>query len=280
MGSIAVSASTTTTWERVRRPARRRASARPRRRRRAALAALSKLHAPFFLWVHYFDPHEEYRPPARIAAKIGGPHKLYDGEIAYADEQIGALLAAVPVSGGRRGRRRSRRDARRTGRAHARAAPLRRRAARAADPGRPRRSGRTRRPLPGPHRGRGADDPELGSDPGAGGAGRDLRSSRFPRRRTAVARAIRRASCRSSRITGIPRAPSPTAASCISAAPGPSSTISPRIPRRSATSPRSSPRSRRPGSGGSRSSSRARARGRRARSPRRGPSRTRRRASC
>jgi len=63
---------------------------------RAALAALSKLHAPFFLWVHYFDPHEEYRPPARIAAKVGGPHRLYDGEIAYADEQIGALLAAVP----------------------------------------------------------------------------------------------------------------------------------------------------------------------------------------
>ena len=62
----------------------------------AALAALAKLHAPFFLWVHYFDPHEEYRPPERIARTMDGPHRLYDGEIAFADEQIGPLLAALP----------------------------------------------------------------------------------------------------------------------------------------------------------------------------------------
>jgi arylsulfatase A-like enzyme/Tfp pilus assembly protein PilF len=62
----------------------------------AALAALAKLRAPFFLWVHYFDPHEEYRPPERIARSMGGPHPLYDGEIAFADEQIGALLTALP----------------------------------------------------------------------------------------------------------------------------------------------------------------------------------------
>jgi arylsulfatase A-like enzyme/Flp pilus assembly protein TadD len=62
----------------------------------AALAALAKLHAPFFLWVHYFDPHEEYRPPERIARTMAGPHRLYDGEIAFVDEQIGALLAALP----------------------------------------------------------------------------------------------------------------------------------------------------------------------------------------
>jgi arylsulfatase A-like enzyme len=63
----------------------------------AALAALAKLRPPFFLWVHYFDPHEEYRPPERIARAIGGPHRLYDGEISYADEQIGVLLAKVPA---------------------------------------------------------------------------------------------------------------------------------------------------------------------------------------
>ena len=34
----------------------------------AALAALAGLRAPFFLWVHYFDPHEEYRPPTPWAA--------------------------------------------------------------------------------------------------------------------------------------------------------------------------------------------------------------------
>ncbi|HEY2797060.1 MAG TPA: sulfatase-like hydrolase/transferase [Thermoanaerobaculia bacterium] len=64
----------------------------------AALAVLAKLRPPFFLWVHYFDPHEEYRPPERIARSMGGPHPLYDGEIAFADEQIGALLAVLPSS--------------------------------------------------------------------------------------------------------------------------------------------------------------------------------------
>jgi choline-sulfatase len=65
----------------------------------AALAAAGKLKPPFFLWVHYFDPHEEYRPPTRFADAAkegGGPHRLYDGEIAYMDDQIGKLLARLP----------------------------------------------------------------------------------------------------------------------------------------------------------------------------------------
>jgi len=65
----------------------------------AALAAAAKLKPPYFLWVHYFDPHEEYRPPTRFAGTPGdasGPHRLYDGEIAYMDEQIGRLLAGLP----------------------------------------------------------------------------------------------------------------------------------------------------------------------------------------
>ncbi|HSF39997.1 MAG TPA: sulfatase-like hydrolase/transferase [Thermoanaerobaculia bacterium] len=62
----------------------------------AALAAAGKLRAPFFLWVHYFDPHDEYRPPSRFADRATGPHRLYDGEIAYMDEQIGKLLAGLP----------------------------------------------------------------------------------------------------------------------------------------------------------------------------------------
>jgi Flp pilus assembly protein TadD len=55
------------------------------------------LRPPFFLWVHYFDPHEEYRPPTRFADREKGPHRLYDGEISYMDEQIGALLAKLPA---------------------------------------------------------------------------------------------------------------------------------------------------------------------------------------
>jgi len=62
----------------------------------AALAALGKLKPPFFLWVHYYDPHEEYRPPTRFADRAKGPHRLYDGEIAYMDEQIGELLKKLP----------------------------------------------------------------------------------------------------------------------------------------------------------------------------------------
>jgi choline-sulfatase len=64
---------------------------------RAALAVLKQLTPPFFLWVHYFDPHEEYRPPTRFADSVRGPHRLYDGEIAYVDEQIGVLLASLPT---------------------------------------------------------------------------------------------------------------------------------------------------------------------------------------
>src|SRR5262249_10266545 len=63
----------------------------------AAAAALAGLKRPFFLWVHYFDPHEEYRPPTRFADSVKGPHRLYDGEIAYMDEQIGALLQKLPA---------------------------------------------------------------------------------------------------------------------------------------------------------------------------------------
>jgi tetratricopeptide (TPR) repeat protein len=62
----------------------------------AALEALGSLKPPFFLWVHYFDPHEEYRPPTKFADAAAGPNRLYDGEIAYMDEQIGELLKKLP----------------------------------------------------------------------------------------------------------------------------------------------------------------------------------------
>jgi arylsulfatase A-like enzyme/Tfp pilus assembly protein PilF len=62
----------------------------------AALAAAARLKPPFFLWVHYYDPHEEYRPPTRFAAAATGPTRLYDAEIAAVDDQIGVLLAKLP----------------------------------------------------------------------------------------------------------------------------------------------------------------------------------------
>mgnify|MGYP002381296395 CR=1 FL=1 len=48
---------------------------------------------PFFLWTHIYDPHIPYTPPAEFAQKYAG--RPYDGEIAYADQQLGRLFEAV-----------------------------------------------------------------------------------------------------------------------------------------------------------------------------------------
>lgn len=48
---------------------------------------------PFFLWLHLFDPHAQYSPPAPFCEKFA--HDLYDGEIAYADSCLGRLFAAL-----------------------------------------------------------------------------------------------------------------------------------------------------------------------------------------
>jgi len=48
---------------------------------------------PFFLWVHVYDPHAPYNapPPYREQYK----DRPYDGEIAYADHELGRLFDAV-----------------------------------------------------------------------------------------------------------------------------------------------------------------------------------------
>ncbi len=44
--------------------------------------------APFFCWVHFYDPHTPHRPPSPYLER----HKdKYDGEIAFMDSQIGRL---------------------------------------------------------------------------------------------------------------------------------------------------------------------------------------------
>ena len=45
------------------------------------------------MWVHYFDPHAVYMPPEPFRSRYGDD--LYDGEIAYADSQIGVLLSQL-----------------------------------------------------------------------------------------------------------------------------------------------------------------------------------------
>ena len=57
---------------------------------------------PWFVWVHLFDPHGPYRPPAEHAARFERSdasaaeqrRALYDGEIRYADSQLGRIVDA------------------------------------------------------------------------------------------------------------------------------------------------------------------------------------------
>jgi|SRR5579862_1524248 len=45
----------------------------------------------FFLWMHLYDPHYPYHPPAPYSEQY--KDHLYDGEIAFADAQVGRLIA-------------------------------------------------------------------------------------------------------------------------------------------------------------------------------------------
>jgi len=88
----------------------------------AASRWLESAPEPFFLFVHYFDPHAPYAPPEiyaqRLAsrsfslenrsvvgltpAQLENQIRLYHGEVLYVDESLGALLEAI---GARRSRR-------------------------------------------------------------------------------------------------------------------------------------------------------------------------------
>jgi arylsulfatase A-like enzyme/Flp pilus assembly protein TadD len=45
---------------------------------------------PFFVWLHLYDPHSPYQPPEPFLTRYEG--HPYDGEIAYADSQLGRLF--------------------------------------------------------------------------------------------------------------------------------------------------------------------------------------------
>jgi choline-sulfatase len=63
-------------------------------------AAIKLLDAPelaqrrFFMWIHYVDPHAEYAPHPEhdFGPK---PRDRYDGEVAFVDQQLGRVLAAL-----------------------------------------------------------------------------------------------------------------------------------------------------------------------------------------
>jgi len=54
-----------------------------------AIKHLNSLKSPFFLFIHYFDPHIPYNPPEEFKNKFKDP---YDGEVAFVDFQIERLF--------------------------------------------------------------------------------------------------------------------------------------------------------------------------------------------
>ncbi len=48
---------------------------------------------PYFLWVHFYDAHFPYDPPAEFRKQY--PQDPYDAEIAFEDQQVGRVLQAV-----------------------------------------------------------------------------------------------------------------------------------------------------------------------------------------
>jgi arylsulfatase A-like enzyme/Flp pilus assembly protein TadD len=59
---------------------------------------LSKNHTKkFFLWMHLYDPHYPYRPPPPYDAEY--KDRPYDGEIAFADAQVGRLIRFLKSQG-------------------------------------------------------------------------------------------------------------------------------------------------------------------------------------
>lgn len=51
----------------------------------------------FLLWMHLYDPHYPYRPPAPYSEEYKG--RPYDGEIAFADAQVGRLIRFLKEKG-------------------------------------------------------------------------------------------------------------------------------------------------------------------------------------
>jgi arylsulfatase A-like enzyme/tetratricopeptide (TPR) repeat protein len=48
---------------------------------------------PFFLWLHFFDPHADYEPPKDFAERF--PGERYEAEIAFADQELGRVLKTL-----------------------------------------------------------------------------------------------------------------------------------------------------------------------------------------
>ena len=59
-----------------------------------------KNQGKYFAFLHFYDAHMPYEPPASFAPKNQTPENLYRGELQYIDSVIGKLIDDLQVSGG------------------------------------------------------------------------------------------------------------------------------------------------------------------------------------
>ena len=62
----------------------------------AALAWAPTAPEPWFLWVHFYDPHDPYEPPPGLARP--GPRGAYDGEVIAVDRAVGTLREGLAAA--------------------------------------------------------------------------------------------------------------------------------------------------------------------------------------
>jgi choline-sulfatase len=65
--------------------------------RKAVAVRSAATLAPFFAWLHYYDPHAPYEPPEPFATRFGS--RLYYGEAAFVDSQLGRILSKLDEQG-------------------------------------------------------------------------------------------------------------------------------------------------------------------------------------
>lgn len=56
-----------------------------------------EIQPPFFLWLHFYDPHFPFTPPEPYRTRFA--KSLYDGEIAYMDDAIGKIINKLNALG-------------------------------------------------------------------------------------------------------------------------------------------------------------------------------------
>jgi len=80
-------------------------NARETTERAVAFLTQASPGTPLLVWVHYFDPHAPYAPPAPYVSRLtSAPARAsYLGEVAAMDEQLGRLVQAFGQHAARRG---------------------------------------------------------------------------------------------------------------------------------------------------------------------------------